>query len=403
MQRGQAREPAHVTGVQLERRRLTFGEHAVSRCRAGEALGADHDAGERGLDVRSRAFELSDLGRPGDELLAKSAQRALDRVRPLLVLVQEGQQPAQLGVVGRTVLAGVAERAIRRGREEQHARELAAIVAEREQLLGELGGIALAVEQFGEALELIEDHEVGLERIDAAPCELSSQSADEMQLTIAFGGGQAGAAVGGVHQREELGPEGGVQHLRGERSRDARVRPGQRAQLVLERADLRVEAEHLVDAAVPRDVPHRPQQPKQQRTLLRPSAARPRVERRPGRQRDEVHAVGLELLEMERQQRDPRRQRRTGVAVDLQALQVLLRDLLVRAHVHDVDALHAAIAQVGYRPLDHPSCDKRLPEADLVGDEEAPRPLVEQPLRHPVDRPLLEVLQPRRAHGWRSS
>jgi hypothetical protein len=83
------------------------------------------------------------------------------------------------------------------------------------------------------------------------------------------------------------------------------------------------------------------------------------------------------------------------VTVDAQPLEVLLGDLLVRAHIDHVDPTHAARSEVLDRALDHTPSHHRLAQPDFVGDQEAARALFEHPRGDVVHGALLKVLEAR--------
>ena len=82
-------------------------------------------------------------------------------------------------------------------------------------------------------------------------------------------------------------------------------------------------------------------------------------------------------------------------AGDVELADVLLSDVGVRADVDDVDTLDAVLHEAFDRLRDDPARDQRLPEPDLVGDEEALRGVgrVEQPCEGMLDRRPLEVFE----------
>src|SRR4051794_31084266 len=97
--------------------------------------------------------------------------------------MEESQQLAQLGVMGRTILAGAGVGLEGSGGQHQDTRVLVAVLVVEELLseLSSLRDVRSDLKQLGEALELVEDHKVRLERGDADPCEFFAELSDQRQ------------------------------------------------------------------------------------------------------------------------------------------------------------------------------------------------------------------------------
>ncbi len=99
--------------------------------------------------------------------VAIAAERTSEPVRLRGVSQQEVRGPQEVPVVIVALrLAGDGVHLVGRRREQQHA-DIVVLVRVREELPGEGAGVVLSVEQMTEALELVQDHQVRLERRDA--------------------------------------------------------------------------------------------------------------------------------------------------------------------------------------------------------------------------------------------
>ena len=107
---------------------------------------------------------------------------------------------------------------------------------------------------------------------------------------------------------------------------------------------------------------------------LPPAAA---AEGSSGSERDEVDLgvagfAAVEFLALLREQREPRGHLDLRLAGDVEALQVLSGEVLIAAHVDDVDAWYSPAFEFLDAACDDSPGDDALPEAGLVCDEEAP-------------------------------
>lgn len=103
---------------------------------------------------------------------------------------EEPQGAQEVPVVVVLGLLGVGERLVRRRGQQQHLR-----LAVGEQVVGPLAGFAGLVEQMPEALELVQDHQVGLESVDAGPGELAAHPAGQRPDRLPQHRGNVGSAA----------------------------------------------------------------------------------------------------------------------------------------------------------------------------------------------------------------
>ena len=75
-------------------------------------------------------------------------------------------------------------------------------------------------------------------------------------------------------------------------------------------------------------------------------------------------------MERNRQERGARSQLKLAIRSDVETVDVLSGNLLVRANIKHVDAVDR-LPQVVHRLGDHPACHQGLAKPHLVGDEEA--------------------------------
>ena len=273
-----------------------------------------------------------------------------------------------------------------------------------------------------EALELVHDHEVGLEGVDAGRCQLRAQIADDP--------GPVGPVVGGdvlpgpgeaLTELEEpaldvalaggdlLGDPPLQSRLEGARQFriDAAFLAGP-AHPAAEAVSSGEPLQHVQGPSGVRQAPGVLEQPVKECSLLHGAHAGLEVEGRARRQRDEVDLALFEAGYLRRQQGQSGGQRKIidALQVGAQPLHVLRGDVGVGADVDDVDAVDL-VPEVLDRPRDDTPGHERLAEPDLVGYQEPPggvRVLVE-PAEDVVDRAALEVLecgQDRRHVGGRA-
>ncbi len=150
-----------IAGV--EQRRLdVLGQHAVAVARGAEPFGSHHDVRQLGFDAATKPGQVG--GRAivdVEDSRAEVGHRSLERARVAVGQESEGVEEVAVMVVVGVVAAG--EHLVGRRAEEQGL--VARVVEEG---LGELAGGVFARHEMPEALELIEDHKVGLERLNAA-------------------------------------------------------------------------------------------------------------------------------------------------------------------------------------------------------------------------------------------
>ena len=298
-----------------------------------------------------------------------------------------------------------------RGRREQNdPGRFPTAVLEREQLLSELAGRLIRLQQMLESLELVEDDQIRLERLNGDPGKLITQSAHEASpiIEILIRPAPAFPAKAMTEIIELLPkslltapPRSLIVALEGageclgqlgiERSLTDVAQVPPEVRISPNRASEDVAGSSAANClCAPRD----PQEAVEQRALVCSSARRFQVERGSRRERHEIEAVFRQLMEYQGKQRDPRSQDEVVFSRDVQASDVLARDLRVRAHVDDVHPPDIALKMLD-RFRDEPAGDQRLAKTNLVGHQESGfcrRPGV-QPVEDVLDSVALEVLE----------
>ena len=327
------------------------------------------------------------------------------------------------------VLAVQGQHLVGRGRQEEdpgaEARfGSAPVVVEVEELAGEAGGGAVRIQEAAEALELVQDDQIGLERANAYAREHTAQPADHPVLVGPLAARQRLAEV---HKRavelavlQQLGEEGVGQAVVDRRQAPPHVRAvAPVADPALEEPVEAVPVERGCDSRQRADRlmvgrPGRPGRPgpsqgrpparvaeplqhlPQDEPLLDDSTpVGPRgVERCAWSQTDEVDLVRIQVAHVRRKQRETRRQDCMRKPLDAQPPDVLTSDRLVGADVHDVYPAHP-VPKVLKGPSDDAAGNEGLAQPHLVGDQESVGRVVVQPeaIEDVVRGAALEVLE----------
>ena len=258
----------------------------------------------------------------------------------------------------------------------------------------------VAVQQLREPLELVEDDQVRLERIDANVCKTAAQignrpvaGSGHLLRIVAFPPLEETAEFGEPVDEVPIptfGPKVVDQlpvHL-------AEVAPYlfyDASPAIDSRPDLEKVAETLSW------LDHFLQEMEQQRPLPADTGRRAQIERRSRREADEVDLVSSESVvarQLQGQERHSRGQLEFLLAEYIQPIDVLTGDRLVRADVEHIDARHA-MPEPFDRARDHSSRNHRLSETDLVRHQEAPRGIgiPVKAAHHVVDGPSLKLLE----------
>ena len=249
-----------------------------------------------------------------------------------------------------------------------------------------VGRLSERAEQISEALELVENHEIGLECIDTDGRKQVAQLSDSREASLLDLVSHPAATVGEVvGQASELSAQASI----------ATHSPSE--YLVDSRVELVVLGEQPVPAcspdAIPKQIAQTPraeqflfhEQPAQDCALAHLPASGLEIECRARREADKVDRATGELMDLRGQHRQPSRDREFLLAEDIEAVHVLRRDRGVRADVDDVDAVDLVV-QVFEHTCNDPPGDHRLSETDLISDEESSAGRI-IPV-HPVEEPL---------------
>src|SRR3954447_17741503 len=114
MQPSELPEALDVGALEDEVLWLALREHAVPGRRARQALGPAHHLGQRRLERIALPGELRLAQRAAQQALAQGLELAPDRVRALVVVEEEPQEPLQLGLMRGAVVRRMAVRLVRR-------------------------------------------------------------------------------------------------------------------------------------------------------------------------------------------------------------------------------------------------------------------------------------------------
>jgi hypothetical protein len=147
-----------------ERRRAwRFHEHGVPPGGHPDALGPAHHAPEAPLERGAGRSHLAVVS-CGErvERAAEPLDIRLDGLHRRRILEHEAERAEEVKVVVVLLLVVEREHLVRRRREEEHAHSWVG-----EEISRERGCLILAIEQVAEALELVEDDQVRLERVQA--------------------------------------------------------------------------------------------------------------------------------------------------------------------------------------------------------------------------------------------
>jgi hypothetical protein len=158
-------------------------EHAVAIGRRRQPLGSAHDAAQVARDGIARGLHRIDVSVVGrevaqpDAVVGKCVADVIDRRR--VVAQEEGRGLEKVALVILIELRRPREHAVRRRREQQRLRVLLT-----EEQVGELADGLLWVEQAREALELVQDDEIGLQGSDARLCQLTAEPANDADAEL---------------------------------------------------------------------------------------------------------------------------------------------------------------------------------------------------------------------------
>ena len=392
--RGSGKAPHHDEIIALaDRRALRPGHQRCEHCAHAAGRGIRVATDEQRLTVRGEGCRNLALctGRPARE-------KPNCREKVLVVIVV------------RVITVG--ERLVGRGGEQQNFR-----VWVLEQCVREFRRITgFRVEQMPEALELVEDDEVGLQGIHAGLRERLAELRDQALIPVPqftrhllFASHLVAEFDESVKRAVGLDHPGkGVDDSRigfaGELAQQRLHVPLVKASGVLHRA-MHQQAGHTpvrissIRDLVQDDREHRPLR----RRTLPPSAITERCARC---ERNEIHLLaGIGCLLRQpaaffRKQSESCRHADVLVAGDVEPAQVLRREIDVAAHVDDVDPVDVIdVLQVFDGACDHSARDNALAEAGLICHQEATgcgvSPLTVEPLKDVVNGIPLEPLESR--------
>ena len=256
----------------------------------------------------------------------------------------------------------------------------------------------IAVQQLRKSLELVEDDQVRLERVDADVREATPQSGYRL--------------VAGLGHLLRILASPPVEEL-AEFAQNVEEIPVRASNLkVCDQLLINVVERCLFDGPPPAIVAgsHLKQvveaacwldpmleEVEQKRPLLADTGGRPQIERRSRCEADEVDLVAPKSMvacQLQGQERHSRGQLEFLLAEYIEPVDVLAGDRLVRADVEHVDAFHA-VPEPFDCTRDYASRNHGLPETDLVGDQEAHRGIriLVEAAHYIVDGPTLKLLE----------
>ena len=322
-------------------------------------------------------------------------------LRPLFPAVEETQGLKEVLIVVAFVglVAGEREHPVGCGGEQQGTGGVPVASRVVEQFAREHRRVAVAMQQIPKPLELVHDDEVGLQRIHAGVGQLGAEPGDQAVAGLCHFCG-----IGVPAAREEFAnpfeflEEVAIRlHVAAETLDDALVDAfeGEVVHRAVPTLDAGRDLQQVVQAARARN--EVAQEMEQQGAFLRHTRRGAQIEGCARRQADEVHPVGVEarlVAQLQGNERHAGRQGQLAPPEDVQPVEVLGGDRLVRADVEDVDPL-GAVPQVFDHAGDDPARHHRLAEADFVGDQELADRIVlaVEPIEDVVDGAPLKDLE----------